>query len=419
MPILAVFGLFSHCFDTICVTCFDTIMQYPKFRFVFDRKRVATKTKKGLVQLEVYSEGRRVFVSTGIKVYADQWKDTRKVINTPLAVSLNRTLDAMMQKFVDWAASLYAGGGEFDFDKLQRFLSSGNEGKTSFIDFVSSRLEERSDIRESTRKSQHKLIPSLRAFGHIKYFADLTKENIVKYDEYLHKKGYKQQTVHSYHKFMKIYINEAIRLGLLERNPYEGIKIERGKSELRKYLTQEELLRIQNAVIANVSICKVRDLFLFQCYTGFAYADLAAFDFGNVVQRNGKYVVHDARKKTGENFYVVLMAPAVDILRKYDFKLPMMTNVQYNLRLKILADYAGIDKDLTSHMGRHTFAVLCLNNGVPIETLAKMMGHTDIKTTQIYAKVLDEQVEQAFEDLEKKLPGHSPAIKKSSRSVEK
>ena len=295
-------------------------MQYPKFRFVFDRKRVATKTKKGLVQLEVYSEGRRVFVSTGIKVYADQWKDTRKVINTPLAVSLNRTLDAMMQKFVDWAASLYAGGGEFDFDKLQRFLSSGNEGKTSFIDFVSSRLEERSDIRESTRKSQHKLIPSLRAFGHIKYFADLTKENIVKYDEYLHKKGYKQQTVHSYHKFMKIYINEAIRLGLMERNPYEGIKIERGKSELRKYLTQEELLRIQNAVIANVSICKVRDLFLFQCYTGFAYADLAAFDFGNVVQRNGKYVVHDARKKTGENFYVVLMAPAVDILRKYDFK---------------------------------------------------------------------------------------------------
>ena len=97
------------------------------------------------------------------------------------------------------------------------------------------------------------------------------------------------------------------------------------------------------------------------------------------------------------------MAPAVDILRKYDFKLPMMSNAQYNLRLKVLADYAGIDKVLTSHMGRHTFAVLCLNNGVGIETLAKMMGHTDIKTTQIYAKVLDEQVEQAFDDLEARL----------------
>ncbi len=378
-------------------------MQYPKFRFVFDRKKVATKTKKGLIQLEVYSEGRRVFVSTGIKVYADQWKDTRKVINTPLAVSLNKTLDAMMQKYVDWVASLYGNGGEFDFDKLQRFVKSGSEKSASFVDFVSKRMEERNDIRESTRKSQHKLISSLREFGLIRYFSDLTKENIVRYDEFLHGKGYRQQTVHSYHKFMKVYINEAIRLELMDKNPYEGIKIERGKSELRRYLTQEELLRIRNAVIANVSMCKVRDLFLFQCYTGFAYADLAAFDFGNVVLRNGKFVVHDARKKTGENFYVVLMAPAVDILRKYDFKLPMMSNAQYNLRLKVLADYAGIDKVLTSHMGRHTFAVLCLNNGVGIETLAKMMGHTDIKTTQIYAKVLDEQVEQAFDDLEARL----------------
>ena len=327
-------------------------MQYPKFRFVFDRKKVATKTKKGLIQLEVYSEGRRV-VSTGIKVYADQWKDTRRVINTPLAVSLNKTLDAMMQKYVDWVASLYGNGGEFDFDKLQRFVKSGSEKSASFVDFVSKRMEERNDIRESTRKSQHKLISSLREFGLIRYFSDLTKENIGRYDEFLHGKGYRQQTVHSYHKFMKIYINAAIRLELMDKNPYEGIKIERGKSELRRYLTQEELLRIRNAVIANVSICKVRDLFLFQCYTGFAYADLAAFDFGNVVQRNGKFVVHDARKKTGENFYVVLMAPAVDILRKYDFKLPMMSNAQYNLRLKVLADYAGIDKVLTSHMGRH------------------------------------------------------------------
>ena len=337
-------------------------MQYPKFRFVFDRKKVATKTKKGLIQLEVYSEGRRVFVSTGIKVYADQWKDTRRVINTPLAVSLNKTLDAMMQKYVDWEASLYGNGGEFDFDKLQRFVKSGSEKSASFVDFVSKRMEERNDIRESTRKSQHKLISSLREFGLIRYFSDLTKENIVRYDEFLHGKGYRQQTVHSYHKFMKIYINAAIRLELMDKNPYEGIKIERGKSELRRYLTQEELLRIRNAVIANVSICKVRDLFLFQCYTGFAYADLAAFDFGNVVQRNGKFVVHDARKKTGENFYVVLMAPAVDILRKYDFKLPMMSNAQYNLRLKVLADYAGIDKVLTSHAARH------INSSYPLKT---------------------------------------------------
>ena len=199
---------------------------------------------------------------------------------------------------------------------------------------------------------------------------------------------------------MKTYINDAIRSELIEKNPYEGIKIERGKSSIRKYLTEEEIQRIKDAKIASASICRVRDLFLFQCYTGFAYAELAKFDFSTVIQRNGKYIVHDARKKTGEDFYVVLLSPAVEILKKYDFVLPVIDNVPYNLRLKVLAEYAGIDKAITSHMGRHTFAVWCLNNGVKIENLAKMMGHTDIKTTQIYAKVLNEEVEREFDSLE-------------------
>lgn len=93
----------------------------------------------------------------------------------------------------------------------------------------------------------------------------------------------------------------------------------------------------------------------------------------------------------------------MEILKKYDFHLPVITNQQYNLQLKVLASFAKLDKSLTSHMGRHTFAVFVLNHGVSIENLAKMMGHSDIKTTQIYAQVLNSEVEREFDRLEQSL----------------
>lgn len=181
-----------------------------------------------------------------------------------------------------------------------------------------------------------------------------------------------------------MYINDAIQSEIIGSNPYDGIKIERGKSGVRRYLTHRRLR-----------------LFLFQCYTGFAYAELAKFDFTKVVERNGKFVVHDIRQKTSELFYIVLLSPAVNILKKYNFKLPIISSQQYNVQLKAVVALAGLQKSLTSHMGRHTFAVMVLNNGVRIETVSKMMGHSDIKTTQIYAQFLNSEVEREFDRLEK------------------
>lgn len=136
-----------------------------------------------------------------------------------------------------------------------------------------------------------------------------------------------------------------------------------------------------------------------------AYADMFKFDFKNVIEDNGKYIIRDERIKTEEEYFIVLLSPAIDILKKYNYSLPKISNYQYNQKLKIVADYAKINKNLTSHMGRHSFAVLALNLGVKIENLAKMMGHTDIKTTQVYAKVLNESVKTEFEKLEKAIKG--------------
>ena len=101
------------------------------------------------------------------------------------------------------------------------------------------------------------------------------------------------------------------------------------------------------------------------------------------------------------SLFLVLLSPAMEILKKYDYVLPIISNQQYNLRLKIVADYAGLDRNLTVHMSRHTFATMCLNNGVKMENVSKMLGHTNVRTTQQYAKVLNAEVEKDFEMLER------------------
>lgn len=378
-------------------------MKYPTMRFVFDRKHVATRNKKGLVQIEVTSEGKRKWIGTSVKLYADQWNEKKKVVNSVHSIQLNAMLDGMMSKLNDFILDLFRNDQQFDFEKLNAFLEKSNHSD-SFIDFVRTRIEDRTDIKESTRKQHRTLLQSLEKFGKLNYMDDLTKANITLYDEFLHQQEISQPTIYNYHKRLKRYLHEAMKFGLLNENPYVGLHFERGRFEKRKYLTEEELKMIRTCKINMPSIDRIRDLFLFQCYTGLAYADFEKFNFEkDVEERNGKYIVSDRRKKTNEDYKIVLLTPAIEILKKYDYKLPIISNQKYNVSLKVVAQYAGIDKNITTHMGRHTFAVFALNNGVPIEIVAKMLGHTNIRTTQVYAKVLNSEVEKGFDLLESKI----------------
>ncbi len=364
-------------------------MRYPTLRFVFDRKKTATKKHKASVQIEVLSERKRKYIGTGVKLYSDQWDERKKVINSMQMLELNRALDEQIRIIQDWVNELIRKREPFDFEKLEKFIKFSNKSE-NFIEFIERRIEERQDITESTKKTHRTFSESLRLFERITYFSDLTKENITIYDDWLHEKGYSQPTVHNYHKRMKRYINEAIKFELIDKDPYSGLHFERGKHQIRKYLTEDELKKIIEAEIPSKTVRQVRDLFVFQAYTGISYADLAKFDFKkDIAKKNGKMVIHDVRQKTEETYFIVLLSPALEVLERYKFILPVISNQQYNLRLKIVADYAKIDKNLTVHMARHTFATMCLNNGVKIENVSKMLGHSNIKTTQEYAKVLN------------------------------
>ena len=159
-------------------------MKYPTMRFVFDRKKVATKTHKGLVQIEVLSEGKRKWIGTGVKVYSDQWNDRKKIINSVEMIQLNQCLDEQLRIIQNWINELISKKEVFDFDKLDRFLRYTNKSE-SFVDFVERRIEERGDITESTKASHRTFAASLREFDRIIYFSDLTKANITLYDDCL------------------------------------------------------------------------------------------------------------------------------------------------------------------------------------------------------------------------------------------
>ncbi len=173
----------------------------------------------------------------------------------------------------------------------------------------------------------------------------------------------------------------------------------------KTFLNEEELLRIAEQEIAIKRLEQVRDIFLFSCYTGLSYCDVAKLTNMNVVNGvDGDKWIFTCRSKTNTPSKIPLLPISNSIVNKYvghpltansGKLLPIMSNQRMNSYLKELADLCKISKELTFHCARHTFATtVTLTNGVPIETVSKMLGHKSLKTTQHYAKIVDKKVSE-------------------------
>lgn len=369
-------------------------------RLVFDRKHTATKKHQASVQMEVTHQSKRKFISTGIRLYSDQWSKDSKVKNHPQSVLFNQQIADQMADIYEFAHELQTKGLPFSFERLSEHLKGATVGtENSFLDFMRRRIEER-HISEATKKHHRCILRALEEFGLIKAFADINWQNIKRWDEFSHTRCKLQSSAYNYHKTLKIYVREAYASQLIATNPYSNIKLDRGNQNTRKFLTKEELARLESKVINNTSLAKVRDLFVFCCYTGLAYSDLAKFNFKDAEKSGGMYRIRDCRKKTGTEYNITLMDKAMAILTKYSFSLPVISNQRYNSYLKVLGAFCEVKKHLTSHVARHTFATtVTMANGVRIEVISKMLGHTNIQTTQIYAKICQAEVDHEFDRL--------------------
>lgn len=387
-------------------------MKTPSIRLTFDRYKVATKTHKGNLQIEITYERKRKWISTGIKLFSDQWSDRKHVINSANSIDINEQINEQVTGLEKWIRDNLP----FSWEKLDKHLKEG-ETTDNFIDYVVEAIDKRNDIKDSTKKSQRKLISMLKEYGHIVFFTDLTTANILDFDNWLHgrrirklrKDGteefvpMKQQSIHDYHKYLHIYLSLAKKRGLIEHDPYDGISIPRGKSEISMYLTEEEYDKLKDAPMRNGSVARARDLFVFQSETGLAYADMKNFDYDKVVKDGDVYVYDWKRTKTSKRFCFILLPDAKRILEKYSYKLPVTTVENYNKLLKKVAEDAGINKPISSHWARRTAGMRFLNAGLSFEIVAKILGHESVKTTEsFYAKIERKSVVEAMKKAELK-----------------
>lgn len=361
-----------------------------RVRVVFDRRKSASSSKAGAVEIEIYQNRKRKWLSTGISVLPHQWSETSMVIRRTDAAFLNRQINSLYNE-VD--AKLSAGR---TIDEI------GSIRDNSFLSFISTRLSEKRGLAKGTLKHQRSFLGILRQYGKITTFDDLTPRSIHRFDAWLYTRGISVATVWDYHKRLKTYCNEAERFGYIEKSPYEGLRFEKGKPAVMRYLTMEEFRRFRDTDLSdNKKLERARDCWLFMCYTALSYVDAARFDyFRDTREENGKVVFNDTRQKTAEPYFIVLVEPALEVLRKYDYKLPFVSNQKLNEYTKIAAIRAGIDKEVTSHWARHTSAMMALNNGISLETVARMLGHADVRTTQVYAHMMTDTVEKAYDVME-------------------
>jgi site-specific recombinase XerD len=230
-------------------------------------------------------------------------------------------------------------------------------------------------------------------------------EMIRAYKEYLiGEKDLGYNTTMKFLQFTKKITLRAIRAGWLKIDPFDGMKLTLKETD-RPYLTEEELERLQQRVLKIKRLDLVKDLFLFACYTGLAYSDVKKLHKAEIEKApNGMWWIRTRRQKTKERSQIPILAPAMSIIKKYtdlsklsaeEKILPVLSNQKLNSYLKEVADFAQIEKKLTFHVARHTFATtVTLSNGVPIETVSRMLGHTNLKTTQHYARIVDQKVAQ-------------------------
>ncbi|MFI3303988.1 MAG: site-specific integrase [Rikenellaceae bacterium] len=210
--------------------------------------------------------------------------------------------------------------------------------------------------------------------------------------------------------FLKRIVNAAFNNGSISANPFASYKIKMQKVD-RGFLTREELNVIMQKKIEINRLAQVRDIFVFCCWTGLSYIDVKQLTVNNIRRTDsGELWIDTKREKTDNKVDVLLLDVPLRILERYRGKvddgrvLPVMSNQKCNSYLKELSDICLIDKNLTFHMSRHTFATtITLTNGVPIETVSKMLGHSNLKTTQIYARITTEKIGYDMQKLAEKL----------------
>ena len=364
---------------------------------IYDRKKVAAKRGKGKVEVRVYiSRTERKYISLG-DVAPDELEN---FVSSSKVLAIKKRCEQILAAMsvlddklsVEKFDSYYYETGDNPFAK--------SKNSVNFLQYMEQSIKQE-NIREGTRKHKICTLEAIRRFGQIKTTKDLTRENLVAFDQWLRDGTRSDVAINNYHKNIRIYTKRLATENVINIDPYDLVKFKRGKCKEREPLSEAELKKLRTIKLEG-KLDKVRDLFVFAAYTGLAYCDVQSFSFDTMTELQGTlYYIDGSRLKTGSKFFTPILKLAMEVLKKYDFKLPRISNQKANDYLHLIQAAMKLNKNLTFHIARHSFATLALAHDVPIENVARMLGHQNIRTTQIYAKVLKSTIERHAVNLQK------------------
>ena len=384
-------------------------MEKISYNLVFNRKKRLNKRGMALVQVEAYLNRKKMYFSTKIYLKPEQWDAKRKMVkNHPNANVLNRMLYENIAAIEQTELGLWQQGKSISLDLLKNSIDKPLSNGRSFLTFFKEEIAN-SSLKESTRQNHLSTLEFLQEFKKEVLFTDLTFEFVSSFDNYLQSKGYHLNTIAKHMKHLKRYINVAINKEYMDIQKYAFRKYKIKSIEgSHTHLAPEELHKFENLLLTGryTRLQKTKDAFLFCCYAGLRYSDFTNLTSANIVEFHQETWIIYKSVKTGMEvrlpLYLLFEGKGIQILQRYKddlnsfFKLKDNSNI--NKELNILAGLAKIDKRVSFHTARHTNATLLLYNGANITTVQKLLGHKSVKTTQVYANIMDITV---VRDLEK------------------
>ena len=399
------------------------------FRILFYGRTNETR-KDGTIPLtaRVTINGETVAFNIKMSVPAVIWdgKSSRAKGRTPEAVRINRYLDTIHARLISIYQNL-TEAGEIVTPQILRDEFLGLGAKNTTLLTIFQEFNERQekligiDITQSTFNKFDLTARRLEEFLRVKRHRNdipmrqVDRTFVLDFEAYL--KVEHGLSLNSSEKLMRIFkriTTMCFRNGMMARDPFCDVRLKKEKKD-RGYLTRAELEKFLNFKPDNKRLERVRDRFVFCCFTGFDFSTSSSLTPKNIVQADdGSTWIETHRVKTGVASKVKLLDIPLSILRKYEkertsgYILPVISNAKYNEYLKEIAKILGIDKRVTSHLARHTFATtVTYANGVSIETISKMLGHTKLSTTQIYARIVDQTISREMDKLSETLSGTS------------
>lgn len=375
---------------------------------VFDHRKRVKAGAEGPLEVRVTINRKPYYINTGVRVRERQWAFD-KVINHPHSNELNDRLGVLVGKVMQAVNERLKDGREIKVAEIRQEIWQG-VGSYDFLSWVDEEIA-RLDIKHGTLKRYRTLSKRLHEYGEIRTWKDVTVESITAFDVWLRSRVYRSLHLsdagrHNYHRTLRHLLYNAELYCKIPFNPYSRLrgKFKRGDHPTTEYLTDDEVAKIMKFEPTEGSIMEqAKDLFVFQLWTGLSYQDTQAFDFSKYKKVGGKWRLTAQRIKTGEPYVSQLLQPAVEVLEKYGMNTPKLINAVYNKELHAIGIACGISTRLHSHLARHTFATYMLRHGVKLENVSRMLGHTNIRQTLRYAKVLAEDVHRDFEKIEEQL----------------